>query len=143
MIGWRIKSSYTVRQRQRFDIDHLKHLIMLWLLKWQHITTKRLNPTLSFKEVNIMAQSMTIPEIRHLVKRTLLRATGLQISIKDIDIRKVLTRDNDSIAASWFNSNSMYAGAMCYLIDWDNNMIYITNDRNRILHGEIKFDGRY
>ena len=90
-----------------------------------------------------MAQSMTIPEIRHLVKRTLLRATGLQISIKDIDIRKVLTRDNDSIAASWFNSNSMYAGAMCYLIDWDNNMIYITNDRNRILHGEIKFDGRY
>lgn len=90
-----------------------------------------------------MAQSMTIPEIKHLVQKVMLRATGMRVAIKDIDIRKVLIRDNDTIAAIWFNSNSMCAGAMCYLIDWDKNTIYITNDRNRILHGEIRFNGRY
>ena len=90
-----------------------------------------------------MASSITIPEAESLIQRVIKQATGATLHKKDINIDKILERPDNTIASIWFHTYSINQGAIIYLIDWDRNMITFDNCRNRELHGEIRFNGRY
>lgn len=90
-----------------------------------------------------MASSMTIPEIKRLIKKKIFQATGASIRLTEMKISNILERPDNSIAAIWFEVYHVKCGIISYLIDWDRKMISITVERNRTYHGEIRFDGRY
>ena len=90
-----------------------------------------------------MASSMTIPEVKRLIKKKIFQATGASIRLTEMKIFNILERPDNSIAAVWFTVYHVKCGIISYLIDWDKCMIYITVERQRDYHGEIKFDGRY
>lgn len=90
-----------------------------------------------------MASSITIPEVKRLVKKKVFQSTGASLKLTDMKIQKVLERPDNSIAAIWFTVYHVQSGIIFYLIDWDKSIIYITVERQRDWHGEIKFDGRY
>lgn len=90
-----------------------------------------------------MASSMTIPEVKRLIKKKIFQATGASIRLTGMKISKILERPDNSIAVIWFEVYHVKCGIISYLIDWDRNIISITVERQRDYHGEIKFDGRY